>query len=71
MGKVKDLLGSEIIQATNEAMKILEVDMQEKRRDEKKERMQLTRRQAKVFLDKISDDVADGWINPLDAFSYN
>ena len=68
MGKVKDLLGSEIIQATDEAIRSIEIDMQEKRRDEKKERMQLTRRQAKVFLDKISDDVADGWINPLDAF---
>jgi len=68
MGKVKDLLGSEIIQATTEAIKNIEMELQEQERDDKKERMQLTRRQAKVFLDKITDDVTEGWINPLDAY---
>lgn len=68
MGKVKDLLGSEIIQATNEAIKIIEMDVQEKRREEKNYELEKRVRQMLVFKAKILGDVAEGWLNPLDVF---
>ncbi len=68
MGHVKNLLGNEIIQATTEAIRNIEMDSLEKEREEKNFELQKRVRQMLVFKDKILDDVAEGWLNPLDVF---
>ena len=68
MGHVKNLLGNEIIQATTEAIKNIEMDSLEKEREEKNFELEKRVRQMLIFKDKILDDVAEGWLNPLDVF---
>lgn len=68
MGQVKNLLGNEIIQATTEAIKNIEMDSLEKEREEKNFELEKRVRQMLIFKDKILDDVAEGWLNPLDVF---
>ena len=68
MGQVKNLLGGEIIQATTEAIRNIEMDSLEKEREEKNFELEKRVRQMLVFKDKILDDVAEGWLNPLDVF---
>jgi len=68
MGQVKNLLGDEIIQATTEAIRNIEMDSLEKEREEKNFELEKRVRQMLVFKDKILEDVAEGWLNPLDVF---
>ena len=59
MGHVKNLLGNEIIQATTEAIKNIEMDSLEKEREEKNFELEKRVRQMLIFKDKILDDVAE------------
>ena len=66
MGQVKNLLGDEIIQATTEAIRNIEMDSLEKEREEKNFELEKRVRQMLVFKDKILDDVEEGWVSALD-----
>lgn len=71
MGQIKNLMQTENLDETTEVIKNIEMELKEKEHKEhieKRESMQLKRRQSKIFIDKVVEDVLEGWTNPLEAF---
>ena len=71
MGKLKNLLGTELLNAANKAIQNIEqeaiAEVQVSLHEQRREEMHLLSRQSKVFVDNICDSVKEGWLNALEA----